>query len=156
MTTSHNSDGGRLLSAVGTALSVTHTALSICAVIFLFSLVVLDYFSVSLTDSVTESKYRKVFDKGVTSFQKTRVSTSPLVEHLGVSADRQHVGVMRDRVSEIQDASLLDAELAYIDAEFEKLQIWRKHLLEIIADKRDNASQADANTIVMMDLGISR
>ena len=156
MTTSNNTDGGRLLSAVGTALSVTHTALSICAVIFLLSLVVLDYFSISVTDSVAVSKYRKVFDSGVTSFHKTRVSTSPLVEHLGVSADRQHVGVMRDPVSRIQDASLLDAELAYIDAEFQKLQIWREQLLKIIADRHDNTSQTDANTIVMMDPGISR
>ena len=156
MTTSYNSDSGKLLSALGTVLNATHTALSICAVIFLLSLVVLDYFSISLIDRGTESKYRKVFDSGVTSFQKTSPSTSALVEHPGTLSDGQHIGAMRGLDSNIQDTSLLEAELAYIDAEFQRLQILRQNLLDIIADRHDKASQTDADTIVMMDPYISR
>ena len=154
MSTLHNSGGDPLFSAIGRVLGATHTALSIFAVIFLLSLVVLDYFSVSLTDSVTESKYRKVFDSGVTSFRKTRHSTKPQVEYPDVSPVAQRIGVMRGPVSEMQNTSLLEAELAYIDAEFQKLQIWREHLLKIIAERHDNASQTDANTIVMMERAI--
>ena len=156
MTTSHNSDSGTLLSALGTVLNATHTALSICAVIFLLSLVVLDYFSISLIDRGTESKYRKVFDSGVTSFQKTSPSTSALVEHPGTLSDGQHIGAMRGSVMNIQGTSQLEAELAYIAAEFKKLQIRHENLRSIIADRYDKASQTDANTIVMMDPDISR
>ncbi|MDC0434572.1 hypothetical protein OAM69_02905 [bacterium] len=155
MSTLHNS-GGPLLIAIGRVLGATHTALSIFAVIFLLSLVVLDYFSVSLSNSVTESKYRKVFDSGVTSFHKTRHSSTPQVVYPDVSTDAKHIGVMRGPVSEMQDASLLETELAYIDAEFQKLQIWREQLLRIIAERHDNASQTDANTIVMMEPVIER
>ena len=156
MTTSHNSDSGTLLGAVGTVLNATHTALSICAVIFLLSLVVLDYFSISLIDRGTESKYRKVFDSGVTSFHKSSLSTSALVEHPGMSSDGQHIGAMQGSVLDIEDTSQLEAELAYIAAEFKKLQIRHEHLRSIIADRYDKASQTDANTIVMMEPDFSR
>ena len=156
MTTSHNSDSGKLLRAVGKALNAAHTALSICAVIFLLSLVVLDYFSISAIDRRTESKYRKVFDSGVTSFHKSSLSTSALVEHPGTLSDGQHIGAMRGSVSNIKDTSLLEAELAYIDAEFQRLQILRQNLLNIIAERHENDSQTDADTIVMMDPYISR